>query len=184
MERKCFDISHDVTFLETEFPKVEDFPGLSPALLQQDVENPDPTRFLQNLQDPGAGRSRFAPASVATDVPPVVHDMVVVEPPPAVQAMAVQSHVRLERNTEPANYHDAIKRMDADKWLKAMHAELQSLEDNNTWVLCELPCGGRVIGTKWVFKIKVDAMNIFDRYKARVIAQGFSQIAGLDFDET
>ena len=74
--------------------------------------------------------------------------------------------------------------MDADKWLKAMHAELQSLEDNNTWVLCELPPGGRVIGTKCVFKIKVDAMNIFERYKARVVAQGFSQIAGLDFDKT
>src|SRR5436190_12015965 len=110
--------------------------------------------------------------------------MVVVEPPPAVQAMAVQSRVRLERSTEPANYHDAITRMDADKSLKAMHAELQSLEDNNTWVLCELPPGGRVIGTKWVFKIKVDAMNIFERYKARVVAQGFSQIAGLDFNKT
>ena len=69
-------------------------------------------------------------------------------------AMAVQSHVRPgpRRNAEPANYHDAITRMDADKWLKAMHAELQSLEDNNTWVLCELPPGGRVMGTKWVFK--------------------------------
>src|SRR5436309_11721644 len=104
----------------------------------------------------------FAPASVATDVPPVIHDMIVVEPPPAVQAMAVQSQVRPGpgRNTEPANYHDAITRMDADKWLKAMHAELKSLEDNNTWVLCELPPGRRVMGTKWVFKIKVDAMNI------------------------
>ena len=150
------------------------------------MENPDPTRFLQDLRDPGAGRSRFAPASVATDVPPVIHDMIVVEPPPAVQAMAVQSHVRPGpgRNTEPVNYHDAITRMDADKWLKAMHAELQSLEDKNTWVLCELPPGRRVMGTKWVFKIKVDAMNIFERYKARIVAQGFSQIAGLDFNET
>src|SRR5438046_7720002 len=74
--------------------------------------------------------------------------------------------------------------MDADKWLTAMHAELQSLEDNNTWVLCELPPGRRVMGTKWVFKIKVDAMNILERYKARIVAQGYSQIAGLDFNET
>ena len=66
LERKCFDVSHDVTFLETEFPKVEDFPRFGPASLQQGMENPDPTRFLQDLRDPGAGRSRFAPASVAT----------------------------------------------------------------------------------------------------------------------
>jgi Reverse transcriptase (RNA-dependent DNA polymerase) len=184
LERKCFDVSHDVTFVETEFPVAGDFPGFGPTLLQQDMENPDPTRFLQNLMEPAAGRSRFAPSSVATDIPPVVHDMVVVEPPPAVQAMAVQSRVRLERNTEPANYHDAMMRMDADKWLNAMHTELQSLEDNNTWVLCELLRGRWVIGTKWVCKIKVDAMNILECYKARIVAQGFSQIAGLDFDET
>ena len=170
LERRCFDVSHDVTFMETEFPRIEDFPQLGPTK-------------LQNL---GVGKTMFAPASVATDVPPVIHDMIVVEPPPAVQAMAVQSHVcpGPGRNTEPANYHDAITRMDVDKWLKAMHAELQSLEDNNTWVLCELPPGRRVMGTKWVFKIKVDAMNILERYKARIVAQGFSQIAGLDFNET
>jgi len=170
LERRCFDVSHDVTFVETEFPRIEDFPQLGPAK-------------LQNL---GVGKTMFAPASVATDVPPVIHNMIVMEPPPTVQAMAMQSHVRLGpgRNTEPANYHDAITRMDADKWLKAMHAELQSLEDNNTWVLCELPPGRRVMGTKWVFKIKVDAMNILERYKARIVAQGFSQIAGLDFNET
>src|SRR5947199_1684349 len=65
-----------------------------------------------------------------------------------------------------------------------MIAELQSLEDNKTWDLCELPIGRKVIGTKWVFKIKVDGMNVVERYKARVVAQGFSQIAGLDFEKT
>ena len=65
-----------------------------------------------------------------------------------------------------------------------MHVELQALENNRTWELCELPPGRRVIGTKWVCKIKVDALNILERYKARLVAQGFSQIVGLDFTET
>lgn len=51
-------------------------------------------------------------------------------------------------------------------------------------MLCELPHGRRVIGTKWVYKIKVDALNILERYKARLVAQGFSQVAGLDFNKT
>ena len=65
-----------------------------------------------------------------------------------------------------------------------MHVELQALEDNRTWELCELSFGRRVIGTKWVCKIKVNALNILERYKARLVAQEFSQIAGLDFNET
>ena len=51
-------------------------------------------------------------------------------------------------------------------------------------MLCELPSGRKVIGTKLVFKIKVDALNILERYKGRLVAQGFSQVAGLNFNET
>lgn len=46
-----------------------------------------------------------------------------------------------------------------------------------------MPSGTRVIGMKWVCEIKVDAMNIMERYKARLVVQGFSQIVGLDFTE-
>jgi len=99
------------------------------------------------------------------------------------QAYALRAH-RVQRNAEPTSYSDAMARLDAMKWLKAMHAELQALEDNGTWVLCLLPSGRKVIGTKWVYKIKVDALNVFERYKARNVAQGFSQIAGLVFNET
>ena len=69
---------------------------------------------------------------------------------------------RVQRNAEPTNYQDAMVRLDAKKWLEAMHAELQALEDNGTWALCELSPGKRVIGTKWLYKIKVDAMNILE----------------------
>jgi hypothetical protein len=65
-----------------------------------------------------------------------------------------------------------------------MESELQSLEDNNTWILCTLPPGRRCIGTKWVYKTKRDGNNKFQRYKARLVAKGYSKIAGLDFKET
>ena len=66
----------------------------------------------------------FASASVATYVQPGIHDMIVVEPPPAVQAMPVQSRVLFRRTTDPTNYQEAIERSDADRWQNAMHAEL------------------------------------------------------------
>jgi transposase InsO family protein len=170
LERKCFDESHDLQFMETEFPGAEEFSHL-PPIASQDED----AMF-------GEERQTVAPPSVAKSVPPVIHDMVVVEPPPAVQALAVQ--VQVQRNSEPTNFHDAVSRRDGSMWIEAMHSELQSLEDNNVWELCELPPGRNVIGTKWVFKVKVDGMNVVERYKARIVAQGFSQVAGLDFEET
>ena len=65
-----------------------------------------------------------------------------------------------------------------------MIAEMESIISNKTWTLCDLPPGRKSIGTKWVFKIKVDGNNNIERYKCRIVAKGYSQIAGLDFDQT
>ena len=61
-----------------------------------------------------------------------------------------------------------------------MRDEMQSIENKKTWVLCRLPPGKKCIGSKWVFKIKKDGNNKVTRYKARVVAKGYSQIAGVD----
>jgi hypothetical protein len=55
---------------------------------------------------------------------------------------------------------------------------------NGTWTLEDLPPGKRAIPLKWVFRIKRDAKGKFEKYKCRVVVKGYSQIAGLDFDET
>ena len=65
-----------------------------------------------------------------------------------------------------------------------MHEELQGLEELNTWVLCKLPVGKKAIGLKWLYKMKVDGTGKFENYKSRLVAKGYAQIAGLDFDET
>ena len=65
-----------------------------------------------------------------------------------------------------------------------MLSELQSIQDNKTWVLCDLPPGRECIGTKWVFKVKRDGNNELVKYKGRLVAKGYSQIAGLDFNDT
>jgi Reverse transcriptase (RNA-dependent DNA polymerase) len=106
--------------------------------------------------------------------------MIVVEQPPAIQVYAV----KLQQWKEPIGYYDAISRSDAQEWIKAMHEELQGMEDHNTWVLCELPVGKKAIGLKWVYKMKLDGTGKLQKYKSRLVAKGYVQIAGLDFDET
>ena len=65
-----------------------------------------------------------------------------------------------------------------------MRAETDSLHDHNVWELVELPEGRKPVGSKWVFKLKTNADGSVERCKARLVAQGYSQKEGFDYDET
>ncbi|KAI0992496.1 hypothetical protein K3495_g15689, partial [Podosphaera aphanis] len=66
----------------------------------------------------------------------------------------------------------------------AFDDEIASLEENKVWQLVPRPDGRKIIKGKWVCKIKGNAQGEVERFKARYVAKGFSQIQGLDFDET
>ena len=82
---------------------------------------------------------------------------------------------------EPTNVDQALS--DAD-WVNAMHEELNNFTRNEVWTLVERPLNHNVIGTKWIFRNKQDEHGVVVRNKARLVAQGFSQVEGLDFGET
>nr|CAD40731.2 OSJNBa0072D21.17 [Oryza sativa Japonica Group]CAE05285.2 OSJNBa0084N21.3 [Oryza sativa Japonica Group] len=71
-----------------------------------------------------------------------------------------------------------------ESWINAMHEELENFDRNKVWTLVEPPSGHNIIGTKWVFKNKQNEDGLIVRNKARLVAQGFTQVEGLDFDET
>ena len=86
-------------------------------------------------------------------------------------------------HSEPRNYKEALNGPYAKQWKEAMNEEYKSLMKHKTWTLVKLPQGRNVVGSKWVYKAKQKANGDIDRYKARLVARGFSQEAGVDYDE-
>ncbi|EPZ35576.1 Integrase, catalytic core domain-containing protein [Rozella allomycis CSF55] len=84
----------------------------------------------------------------------------------------------------PRNVKEALSGAEANEWKQAMETEYKSLEENKTWKLCELPASRTAVGCRWVFAKKFDSEGKLQRYKARLVAQGFSQRPGIDVEQT
>ena len=82
---------------------------------------------------------------------------------------------------EPNNLNDAIV---YENWVMAMQEELNRFERNEVWELVPKPNDQSVIGTKWVFRNKMDENGIIVRSKAILVAQGYNQQEGIYYEET
>ena len=65
-----------------------------------------------------------------------------------------------------------------------MKVEIDTLEQNQTWKLVDLPPGKTPIGREWVYRIKYKPNGSIDRYKARLVAKRFTQVEGVDYMTT
>ncbi|KAJ9537137.1 hypothetical protein OSB04_029870 [Centaurea solstitialis] len=81
---------------------------------------------------------------------------------------------------EPKKAYDAMK---DPSWVEAMQEELLQFVLQHVWDLVDLPKGHRVISTKWIFRNKKDERGIVIKNKARLVAQGYTQEEGIDYDE-
>ncbi|RVW15239.1 Retrovirus-related Pol polyprotein from transposon RE1 [Vitis vinifera] len=84
-------------------------------------------------------------------------------------------------STTPTSVPEALQ---LSHWKQAMTDEYLALLRNNTWDLVPLPTDRKLIGCKWVFKVKENPDGTINKYKACLVAKGFHQIVGFDFNET
>lgn len=85
-----------------------------------------------------------------------------------------------EIGEEPGSFAEAEQQ---ECWRRAMIEEMQSIEENSTWQLVDLPAGHRAITLKWVYKVKRDEHGHIAKHKARLVARGFVQQQGIDYEE-
>ena len=74
--------------------------------------------------------------------------------------------------------------LDSERWQEAMRSEMESMYVNKVWTLVDPPEAVRPIGCKWVFKKKIDMDGNIVAYKGRLVAKGFNQVEGVDYEET
>src|SRR5271167_622425 len=171
LRNRWFDHTHNCTILENEFPTSDDFPQSERYQRRRRGEKriPPPTTIIEeSLQLPESPEQ------------PIL-DTIVVErgsSPPPHESNAAQSTV----NEEPT-LEEALSSSEAPEWQQAMLEELHSIDENGVWELSPAPSNRRVLGLRWKLDVKRDAQGNFERYKARLVVQGFGQQFGFDYDE-
>jgi len=93
-------------------------------------------------------------------------------------------HSHLSSNLLPPTPSWFSQAVTSPHWRQAMQEEFTALQANQTWSLCPRPLHKNIITNKWVFKVKQKADGSLDRFKARLVAQGFEQKDGIDYNDT
>jgi len=107
----------------------------------------------------------------------------VVEPRRSTRQKSYANAIIRKQTDIPSSYREAINSAEIG-WKKAIEEEFRSLESLKTWELVELPKGRKMITSKWVFDEKLDNLGKRLKLKARLCARGFTQVEGIDYEET
>ena len=85
---------------------------------------------------------------------------------------------------KPANYKEAMASINAAEWRAACQNEYETLQGYHTWKLVKRPLNTNIVGSRWTFWVKWDNLGEIYKYEAWLVARGFSQITGIDYNKT
>ena len=202
MKNQKLIVSRDVNFCENIFPSRTK--TLLEPICQNGVDDKK-VRIEQEIDmnpiDSDESDTEIVPEQPVVNVleQPVVN--VLEQPVVNVPAQAVETlvHRRSERlkkpkqceccnlvrdSTEPRTVREALSGECADNWKAAMEEEIGQLSASEAWEIVRRPYGRKVIGSKWVFKVKSNEDGHIERYKARLVAQGYNQVQGIDYEDS
>ena len=181
-KQKCY-VRHDVIFNEN------DFSTSSVTSEQEPVSTEEPSEEVQielenqeERQVESEAREQLEPVrqSQRTKKAPVRYGLDEF----ADTAKQVNHDAKLSQKIEePTTIKDALSGSHSKEWKLAADQEYSSLMENDTWELVKLPKGRETVGCKWVFRVKYDGEGKIHCYKGRLVAQGFTQKYGIDYDE-
>ena len=193
--KDSIEISRDVLF-ERESPAVQLFKSPNRELFSDEKrssENPHDAAILQ-IGSAGEDLSMEPRVAVSEDA---------IELEPETSATSSENNEPIPRRSQrdrrlppflASNYvliaekdptlKEALGSAERQLWKQAMQEELDSLAENGTWDLVDLPSDKKIVGNRWVLKVKRKPNGDVDRYKARLVAKGYTQEEGVDFHQT
>ncbi|GJY53859.1 putative RNA-directed DNA polymerase [Tanacetum coccineum] len=169
--------------------------------------------FADQVMGAEADFNNMEPSTVVSPIPTTrVHsihpkDQIIGDPKSAVQTRgmtkkssgehAMISYIQKQKRTNHKDFQNCLfacflsqqeptkiaQALDDESWVEAMQEELLQFKIQKVWTLVDLPYGKKAIGTKWVYRNKKDERGIVVRNKARLVAQGYKQEEGIDYDE-
>ena len=102
---------------------------------------------------------------------------------PSSGTIEIALNATIKDDRVPRTFAEAMRRSDSQLWKNSTDTEIQALLNNGTWELVKLPPGEKAIGSRWVFRIKLHSDGSLDKYKSRLVAKGYTQRPGIDYDE-
>ena len=85
---------------------------------------------------------------------------------------------------DPTLFEEAMRSVYSFEWQETMEVEMNSMNTNDVWDLEEIPNWAKTIGSERVYKTKYDSKGNVKRYKTRLVAKGFTQREGIDYNES
>ncbi|KAL4376734.1 hypothetical protein GQ457_02G021410 [Hibiscus cannabinus] len=159
------DLSRNSIPVDQPSTSIDQIVHENPEIIEQPVEQHDPQ---ENVGSTLRRSTRERKSAISSDY--VVY--------------LQESDYNVGAENDPESFSQAMSCNESKLWYDAMKDEMNSMKNNEVWDLVSLPDGVKAIGCKWVFKTKKDSKGNIERYKARLIAKGFTQREGIDYTET